>query len=256
MFKFGKHSTGSEDDPKTQSAQDEQKQDVPVPKSWEEYEPVNPFVLLGVLFAITFLPMMALSYIQWFTSEYGQGEDAAVEQTENSIYRANVPIEVGTYPLTYIFDTTSNGKRSWHISYTGEEDHDEHFVVDDENVSFEAGNAFEVTVYLTTIDRMSSESEDAEVLEANALPADLHFTVHYDANRREIQTYQFISLAKNGNSPATLTFSEAPGVTDTIEVPTSAIKVINDGLGYVEKISEYDEHAQWITHWIIHSLPV
>lgn len=236
--------------------QEQPRQETPVPKNWQEYEPANPMVLLAVLFALTFIPMLALSYVQWFAAEFGaKTAETAEEVQEEAIYRTNPPLEVGTYPIAYLFDTTAGGKRSWHIGYTGEEGRSESFTLPEENVSFEAGGALEVTVYISTIDRMSSEGEDAEVLEANAQPADLHMTVRYDANRREVSTYGFVSLEKNGNAAAKLTFSEAAGVTDTVEVSPSLITVIDDGAGYVEKISTYDEHAQWTTRWIVHSLP-
>lgn len=224
-------------------------------------EPVlmNPFLLLGIALVVCFLPTILLSGANLLMPKaQTQSQQQAAEPSE-PIIRVNEPREVGTYAMTDHFDVTSRGETIWHIYYidpdAAPEDQKKSIEIAANDITFAPdGTDNTVTIYETTYDEMDSEGEDAKVIKENAKDPKNTAVIHYDPNKRDVEVYAFVSLEKNANKNANLTYSEAAGVTETISIPTSSVTVIDDHLGTVEKISEYDDHGQWHTRWIVHSL--
>ena len=219
----------------------------------------NPIVLLILAAIICLIPTLVLAMIG---SNAANSEKEQMTDEAKTVMVAHDPQEKGTYDIVNYFDTGSKEDRTYHIYYNDESENgtieEKHIELNQSLVTFEAsGKDNTVTFYETTFDAVASgteESDEPVVVTENAKDPETSAVIHYDTDKREVETFGLVSLEKKGGSNATLTYTEAAGITNTLSIPPSLITVEDDGEGIVEHIWEYDENGQWVERWVIHSL--
>ena len=225
-------------------------------------EPItaNPIVLLILAAVICMIPTLVLALVG---SSLDQEEKKAENQPVETVMVAHEPQEKGTYEISSMFDVASQGKTTYHIRYNEEgedgEIKEQSIELDQSAVTFEAsGEDNTITLYEVSFDAVEAGTQDTEspvIVTENAQDPEMTATIHYDPEKRNVDTYGLVSLEKKGNSDAVLTYTEAAGITNTLSISPSIITVEDDGEGIVERIEEYDENGQWYLHWVVHSLP-
>ena len=208
-----------------------------------DYTGGSPFVMLLLIGLCVVVMMTFIQPVPSTTTKDTTAKSTATEIVDRAF------ADAGTHKL---LSQTPSGT-STILTYEDTQGKSQTITVENANLTREIGQDGTVSLSVQRHDRV--EIDSGKVVSESAKPDTYKATVYYDPDKREGTTYQLVSLEKNGESPAVLTYAEANGITDTIKISPKDIKIIDDGAGKVEKIKSYDEHGIWNTKWEIHSLP-